>query len=73
MRLRSFLAAGTALCTVLTGCMVGPDFQRPAPPDASTYLPDATSNFVAADVPGGEAQQLVQGLDIPGQWWGVFK
>jgi NodT family efflux transporter outer membrane factor (OMF) lipoprotein len=73
MRLYSSFAAGTALCAMLTGCMVGPDFQRPAPPQVDSFLPDKTSNFVAADVPGGEAQRLVQELDIPGQWWSVFR
>jgi NodT family efflux transporter outer membrane factor (OMF) lipoprotein len=27
----------------------------------------------AAPVPGGEAQRFVDGLDIPGQWWTLFK
>jgi NodT family efflux transporter outer membrane factor (OMF) lipoprotein len=33
-------------------------------------LPAATA---AAPLPGGEAQRFVDGLDIPGQWWTLFK
>jgi len=65
--------SGLILTTGLGGCMVGPDFQRPTPPKAEAYLPDTTTDLVAADIPGGEAQTLVRGLDIPGQWWTVFK
>ncbi len=73
MRLPSVLAATTALCSALMACTVGPDFVRPDPPKAMSFLPDAPSEFVAADIPGGDAQSLVQSMDIPGQWWGVFQ
>jgi NodT family efflux transporter outer membrane factor (OMF) lipoprotein len=69
----SVLAATTALCTVLAGCSVGPDFLRPDAPKAMSFLPETTTDFVAAGIPGGETQALVQGMDIPGQWWGVFQ
>ncbi len=58
---------------LLGGCTLGPDFLPPDPPKAESFLPDTTSEFVATNIPGGEAQRLVQGLDIPGQWWGVFQ
>ena len=52
------------------GCTVGPDFQRPSPPDVRGYSRDALpAQTVSANVAGGEAQHLVEGLDIPGQWW----
>jgi NodT family efflux transporter outer membrane factor (OMF) lipoprotein len=74
MRRRPFaLAATTALCTALMACTVGPDFLRPDPPKAMSFLPDPANDFVGADIPGGEAQSLVQGMNIPGQWWGVFE
>ena len=73
MRLPSALAATTALCTALMACTVGPDFLRPDAPKAMSFLPDAPTEFVAGDIPGGEAQSLVQSMDIPGQWWGVFQ
>ncbi|MBS0519370.1 MAG: efflux transporter outer membrane subunit [Proteobacteria bacterium] len=72
-RFASLLLAGTAFCTTLTGCMVGPDFQNPAPPKANSFLPDTPTNLVGAGIPGGEQQKIVQGLDIPGQWWEVFQ
>jgi NodT family efflux transporter outer membrane factor (OMF) lipoprotein len=61
-----------ALASV-SGCMVGPDFQRPSPPAARGYtrqpLPEQTAS---AAIAGGESQRLVDDLDIPGQWWTLF-
>jgi NodT family efflux transporter outer membrane factor (OMF) lipoprotein len=71
--LRRLAALTAALGTTLAGCTVGPDFQRPEPPKADTYLPDTAAEFVNAGISGGETQSLVQGLDIPGQWWKVFQ
>ncbi len=62
-----------ALSGTLAGCSVGPDFLAPQGPKAATYLPEQTTELVAAGIPGGEAQRIVQSLDIPGQWWGVFQ
>jgi NodT family efflux transporter outer membrane factor (OMF) lipoprotein len=59
--------------TALGGCTVGPDFLRPDPPRTETYLPEQRTDLVDAGIKGGEAQQIVQSLDIPGQWWGVFQ
>ena len=67
----------TALAAVLgaslAACTLGPDFRRPEPPNADTYLPDAPTQFLSAGISGGETQSIVQGLDIPGQWWKVFQ
>jgi NodT family efflux transporter outer membrane factor (OMF) lipoprotein len=64
------VAAGAAL----TGCMFGPDFLRPEPPATDGYLPEPLKNeLVAANVPGGETQRFVQGMDLPGQWWTMFQ
>ncbi|HYZ41196.1 MAG TPA: efflux transporter outer membrane subunit, partial [Stellaceae bacterium] len=63
-----------AIGVALAGCAVGPDFERPAAPDVEGYtpqpLPEKTSS---ADITGGEAQRFVQNLDIPGQWWTLFR
>ncbi len=63
------LAVGVAL----TGCAVGPDFERPGAPEVEGYarepLPAETAK---ADIAGGETQRFVRGLDIPGQWWTLF-
>ncbi len=57
----------------LAGCAVGPNFQRPPAPSVVGYTREPLlSQTASADVPGGEAQRLVQGLDIPQQWWTLF-
>jgi NodT family efflux transporter outer membrane factor (OMF) lipoprotein len=69
MRL-ALLALGA--CT-LSACMMGPDFHSPDPPETPLYLAeDQPTSLVAVSIPGGEAQRIVQNLDIPGQWWAVF-
>jgi NodT family efflux transporter outer membrane factor (OMF) lipoprotein len=67
------LVAVTAACA--SACAVGPNFKAPAAPQTAGFappgaLPAATSS---APLPGGEAQRFVDGLDIPGQWWTLFK
>ena len=68
---RILLAVSMVLCAA--GCTLGPDFLRPNAPKAEAYLPDTKTDLIAAGIPGGEAQTLVQSFDIPGQWWGVFQ
>ena len=72
-RVRS--ATFLVLMASLGGCMVGPDFKTPEPPPTNRYLPEegATLNLVSAGISGGEAQRVVQDLDIPSQWWTVFQ
>ncbi|RDI98623.1 histidine kinase [Dyella solisilvae] len=66
-------ALSCAIAVALTGCAVGPDYKRPAAPDAKEYAPTPMARSTeAADVKGGQAQQLVQSMDIPGQWWTLF-
>jgi len=58
----------------LAGCAVGPNFQRPAPPAEDSFVATPPANTSATtNVTGGEAQRFVQGLDIPGQWWELFR
>jgi NodT family efflux transporter outer membrane factor (OMF) lipoprotein len=54
-------AAGSIL---LSGCAVGPDFQKPAPPPVSTYT--------AQPPVAGEPQQFAPGADIQADWWTLF-
>jgi NodT family efflux transporter outer membrane factor (OMF) lipoprotein len=65
---------GLLIGGALNGCAVGPDFIRPAAPATSGYtrdkLPAATGS---ADVAGGAAQHFVEGRDIPGEWWTLFR
>ena len=36
-------------------------------------MPKPLKQTVSADIKGGEKQRFVTDLDIPGQWWTVFK
>jgi NodT family efflux transporter outer membrane factor (OMF) lipoprotein len=66
--------AGSICALAVTGCTLGPDFKPPAPPPTTSYLVEPQKMpFVAAGIANGEAQTVVQSLDIPGQWWGVFQ
>jgi len=63
--------------TLLLGaCAVGPDFKTPELPagaQGADYTPaPMPARTAQSDVPGGQAQALVPGRDIPAQWWEVF-
>ena len=73
MRSHAPVLLSALLAGALSACTVGPDFLRPEGPKANTYVPDQKSGLVDAGISGGEAQRIVQGLDIPGQWWTVFQ
>jgi NodT family efflux transporter outer membrane factor (OMF) lipoprotein len=69
--LTSFLAASVLL--LMGGCAVGPRFKKPVAPDVSGYIPaPITTTSRTSNVAGGEAQHLVEGQDIPGEWWTLF-
>ena len=72
---RSCARQALAVLAVMTvsGCAVGPDFAPPPPPPDAGYSRDREpSRTVSAPVAGGQAQRLVRGRDIPGDWWDVF-
>ena len=72
--LRGSASCLLAIAVALTGCEVGPDFERPRAPGVPGYTPEALpGQTTATDVKGGEAQRFVHGLDIPGQWWTLFR
>jgi len=54
---------------LVSSCAVGPDFEHPAPPEASRYTkePLATRTSSAA-IRDGQAQHFINGRDIPGEW-----
>ncbi|HME56694.1 MAG TPA: efflux transporter outer membrane subunit, partial [Terracidiphilus sp.] len=71
LRLARFIATSALLLTA--GCVVGPNFKKPAPPNVGGYTPTPISTTSStANVAGGEAQHLVEGRDIPGEWWALF-
>jgi NodT family efflux transporter outer membrane factor (OMF) lipoprotein len=56
-----------------TGCVVGPNYKRPAAPSVPGYAPNLPSTTSSSPgVSGGEAQTFVPGHDIPGDWWTLF-
>jgi NodT family efflux transporter outer membrane factor (OMF) lipoprotein len=59
----------------ISACAVGPNYRQPAAPQTSGFVPPGAlpATTTAAPLPGGEAQRFVAGLDIPGQWWTLFK
>ncbi len=60
-------------CVLLSGCMVGPDFHAPPPPQVPRYTPlPIPAQTVSAPTQGGQAQHLLFNSDIPGEWWTLF-
>src|SRR5262249_37917303 len=58
------------LVGLLASCAVGPDFNRPTPPDVSSYttapLPAQTTSATTAL---GEVQRFAVGANVDAQWW----
>lgn len=73
--LQSFVRRGACLgaitAAMLSACTVGPDFIRPAPPDADRYTREPLD--VATAAADGQAQQFTPGAAIPADWWRLFK
>lgn len=68
------LAPLSLLCIALAGCTVGPDFARPDVPVNADYSREKLTATAKADIDaGGAAQRLIAGMDIPGQWWTLFR
>ncbi len=69
--LTSFIAVAALLLTA--GCVVGPRYKKPVAPDVSGYTPaPITTTASTPNVAGGDPQHLVEGHDIPGEWWTLF-
>src|SRR5471032_2774306 len=68
------LAPLSLLCLALAGCTVGPDFTRPDVPANAGFAKNPLTTTAQADIDaGGAAQRLIAGMDIPGQWWTLFR
>ncbi len=58
----------------LAACAVGPNFKRPAPPKATSYgTAPMAGQTASAESAAGDPQRFVAGMDIPSQWWTLFK
>ena len=65
------LMIGALLITA--GCVVGPNYKRPAAPKVPGYTPTPPiAETSTPGVSGGEAQRFLEGKDIPGEWWTLF-
>ena len=74
-RVAPWLWLGTLLAGALalvSSCAVGPDFKRPAAPQARGYGSTMLAATGVSEVTGGEIQHLVPGHDISGEWWTLF-
>lgn len=70
---RFVYSIASSLLLFVTSCAVGPNFKKPAAPNVTGYTPAPISTTSStANVTGGEAQQLVDGRDIPAEWWTLF-
>ena len=72
-RISAVSTAAAVVALLMTGCAVGPDFQRPPAPTVkgytSTPLPAGVSSAGTSD---GQSPQFVPGMDITAQWWTLF-
>jgi NodT family efflux transporter outer membrane factor (OMF) lipoprotein len=67
MRHRLCIGCVTGLACLLTACAVGPDFKRPDAPHTQGFaLPGEVPQQLGA-------QRLADDLDIPGQWWSLYR
>ncbi|MPS29939.1 MAG: efflux transporter outer membrane subunit [Alcaligenaceae bacterium] len=58
----------------LAGCAVGPDFRQPdAPAGAALTRPGFSATTESTPVKDGQAQQFLEGMDIPHRWWMLFR
>ncbi|HEY3431534.1 MAG TPA: efflux transporter outer membrane subunit [Rhodocyclaceae bacterium] len=69
-----FCVETVLVALVLTGCAVGPDFQRPEAPKAEGYTATPLENGVLAGSRlEGDQQRFELGRDISAQWWSLFQ
>ncbi|HEY2628244.1 MAG TPA: TolC family protein, partial [Usitatibacter sp.] len=63
-----------AVCAIamLAACSHEP-LHPPQLPVVEQYTTTPVTRTVAADGPGGQAQEFVNGRDIPAQWWSLFR
>ena len=55
---------------LLTGCTVGPNFKRPAPPNVSSYTSKPlTTNLASSPATLGEPQRILKGKRLTKYWW----
>lgn len=59
-----------ALVLLLAGCVAGPDFKRPQPPDVATYLINPAPQQIATTAAAlSKAQYVNPNIKVDAQWW----
>ncbi len=71
-QLAVFICVAALGSLLAAGCAVGPDFKKPAPPDADSYAVPLAATAGTAGVAGGESQHFVRGGDLTADWWTLF-
>ncbi|HEX8757398.1 MAG TPA: TolC family protein, partial [Steroidobacteraceae bacterium] len=75
-------ACAAAAAALLCGCTVGPNFHRPAAPQASAYRPAGESSAPGASAaaaqrlaPAADAysQRILLGAQAAPEWWKIFE
>ena len=67
------VAVIVAATLAASGCAVGPRYHQPRAPANAGYAPTPLPpSSASAPIHGGEAQRLVDGRDIPFDWWKLF-
>lgn len=75
LRRQSAIPACSAVFSALlaTSCAVGPNFKRPAAPEATGYTAGPLQPTASTPgVLGGESQRFSPGADISSDWWTLF-
>jgi NodT family efflux transporter outer membrane factor (OMF) lipoprotein len=68
----SFFILHFAVAALLSGCLVGPNFKKPAAPNVTRYTTSPLSTTSSTtSAAGGEAQHFSK-IDIPDEWWAIF-
>ena len=71
---KSHITIAALALLLIAGCAVGPNFKKPPAPQVGSYTPaPITTTTSTPNVGGGEAQHIVEGQDIPGEWWALFR
>src|SRR5580658_1445068 len=66
-------ALGTSWLMLLDGCMVGPNYQRPAVPHTENYVADELPAQTASSVGfAGTAQSFEPNAVVSATWWQAF-
>jgi NodT family efflux transporter outer membrane factor (OMF) lipoprotein len=73
MRAWSKVTAASLVGMLLTSCALGPDFERPAAPDANYSSRPLPAETAAVDAASGVAQRFLPGESVAGEWWTLFQ